>query len=83
MPIIIAFFIGRFLGGFFYNMFAHPILFLLGLVRFILVFAALVIGGWVPLVMSGSGWVWVVFPILIGLFLLFVQRKLRDFTEGL
>lgn len=83
MAMVFAFFIGQWIGAFLYNMFAHPIRFLIGLVRFALVLAALVIGGWVPLVMSGSGWVWVVFPILIGLFLLFVQRKLRDFAEGL
>lgn len=81
--LIICYFIGTKIGAFFYNMFAHPVLFLLGLVRFVLVLGFLVIGVWVPLVMSGSGWVWVVFPMLVGLLLLFCQRKVGYFAEGL
>ncbi len=81
MVFVVFFFIGQALGQFFYNMFAHPVLFLLGLVRFGLVLSAIAFVFGVPLLYGNAGWLWVVGPI--GLFLLFIQLKIRDFTEAL
>lgn len=83
MPFVVGFFLGRWVVQFLFFMFAHPLRFLIGLVRFTLVLAALIVGVCGPLIYSGAGWVWVVGPVLIGLFLLFLQRRLRDFAEAL
>lgn len=83
MQFVVGFFLGRWIVLFFFFMFAHPLRFLIGLVRFTLVLAALIVGVCGPLIYSGAGWAWVVGLILIGLGLLFIQRRLRDFAEAL
>lgn len=80
---IVGFFLGRWLFQFLFFVFAHPLRFLIGLVRFALVLTALAVGILGPLWFGGSGWAWVVGPILIGLFLLFIQRRLRDLSDAL
>lgn len=85
MPFVLiaCYFIGTKIGAFFYTMFAHPIMFLIGLVRFALVLAALIVGFGGPTIFPHGGWLWIVGCVLGALFLLFIQRKLRDFAEGL
>lgn len=83
MPFVVGFFLGRWVTMLVVFMFCHPIRFLIGLVRFALTTAALVVGILGPLVMASSGWAWMVMCILAGLVLLYISRILRNFADGL